>query len=94
MADRHTDTQGKEAQPMGYAELIERLRTLPQEKQAEVFDFVEFLSARAQGAEFSGLTRDDWSDTDFSALAMTQALRGIEDDPVVYTRADLQEQWQ
>ncbi len=31
---------------MGYAELIERLQALPQDKQAEVFDFVEFLSLR------------------------------------------------
>ena len=32
---------------MGYAELIATLRTLPQEKQAEVFDFVDFLALRA-----------------------------------------------
>lgn len=31
---------------MGYAELIERLQALPQDKQAEVFDFVEFLAVR------------------------------------------------
>lgn len=34
---------------MSYAELIEeRLKTLPDVKQAEVFDFVEFLAARNQ----------------------------------------------
>ena len=34
---------------MGYAELIEkRLLTLPEAKQAEVFDFVEFLATRDQ----------------------------------------------
>ena len=34
---------------MSYAELIEkRLQTLPDDKQAEVFDFVEFLAARNQ----------------------------------------------
>lgn len=79
---------------MGYAELIERLQTLPQEKQAEVFDFVEFLSARAKGAEFPGVSHVDWNDAELSALAMAQAMRGSEDDPVVYTRADLREQWQ
>lgn len=79
---------------MGYAELIERLQTLPQEKQAEVFDFVEFLSARAKNAGGIGMAHDDWTDSESSALAMTQALRDIEDDPVVYTRADLREQWQ
>ncbi|HZW26445.1 MAG TPA: DUF2281 domain-containing protein [Gallionella sp.] len=33
---------------MSYAELIERLQALPEAKQAEVFDFVEFLAARNQ----------------------------------------------
>lgn len=33
---------------MSYAELIERLQTLPEAKQAEVFDFVEFLATRNQ----------------------------------------------
>jgi hypothetical protein len=31
---------------MGFAELIERLQTLPEAKRAEVFDFVEFLAKR------------------------------------------------
>ena len=31
---------------MSYAELIEKLQALPQDKQAEVFDFVEYLVAR------------------------------------------------
>ena len=33
---------------MSYAELIEKLQTLPEAKQAEVFDFVEFLANRNQ----------------------------------------------
>lgn len=33
---------------MGYADLIRTLQTLPQDKQAEVFDFVDFLAARAR----------------------------------------------
>lgn len=33
---------------MGYAELIRTLQALPQDKQAEVFDFVDFLAARAR----------------------------------------------
>jgi hypothetical protein len=31
---------------MGYAELISKLEALPLDKQAEVFEFVEFLSER------------------------------------------------
>ena len=33
---------------MSYAELIEKLQALPDSKQAEVFDFVEFLANRNQ----------------------------------------------
>lgn len=33
---------------MGYAELISKLETLPREKQDEVLEFVEFLSARSR----------------------------------------------
>lgn len=79
---------------MGYAELIERLQALPQDKQIEVFDFVEFLSVRCGSAGEAFLARGDWTDAEFSRMAMTQALRGIEDDPVTYSRSDLREQWQ
>ncbi|MCK9389754.1 MAG: DUF2281 domain-containing protein [Sulfuritalea sp.] len=79
---------------MGYAELIERLQALPQDKQTEVFDFVEFLSARSGNAGATVLVHGDWTDTEFSRMAMAQALRGIEDDPIAYTRNDLREQWQ
>ena len=33
---------------MSYAQLIEKLQALPEAKQAEVFDFVEFLASRTQ----------------------------------------------
>lgn len=80
---------------MGYAELIERLQALPREKQAEVFDFVEFLSARFGFADGKPLDHGEWTEAEFSAMAMQQALRGIEDDPVAaYTRDDLRERWQ
>lgn len=77
---------------MGYAELIERLQALPQDKQAEVFDFVEFLLARSGAAEPQ--PHGEWSDSEFAAMAMAQALRGLEDDPVSYSQADLRERWQ
>ena len=39
---------------MGYAELIRTLERLPTERQAEVFDFDEFLAARCHAANESG----------------------------------------
>lgn len=77
---------------MGYAELIERLQSLPQDKQAEVFDFVEFLSARSGQGEAPA--HGEWTDAEFARMAMAQALRGLEDEPVAYTLADLRERWQ
>jgi len=78
---------------MGYAELIARLQALPQDKQVEVFDFVEFLAARSGSAD-NQPAHAEWTDAEFANMTMTQALRGMEDDPVGYTVADLRERWQ
>jgi hypothetical protein len=79
---------------MGYAELISKLEALPREKQAEVFEFVEFLSARCGALTEKPVTHTDWTDAEFSELSMTQAMRGLEQETVTYTREDLQERWQ
>ena len=78
---------------MRYAELIEKLQDLPAEKQAEVFDFVEFLTDRFSKAKGTPYDPGEWSDAEFSEFAIGQALRGMEDEPVLYTRDDLKEQW-
>lgn len=77
---------------MNYATLINRMQVLPEGKQLEVFDFVEFLAVRF--ASSSQTSMAEWSEGGFSTLAMTQAMRGIEDEPTLYTEADLAERWQ
>ena len=42
---------------MGYAELIIKLEALPREKQAEVFEFVDFLSERCGASADKPLER-------------------------------------
>jgi protein-disulfide isomerase len=79
---------------MGYAELIERLQALPPDKQVEVFDFVDFLASRNSSPDSQAARQAAWCDEEFSQMAMAQALRGIEYDPVTYTAADLRERWQ
>ena len=37
---------------------------------------------------------DHWTDREFADMAMQQALRGMDDDPVIYGDADLRERWQ
>lgn len=74
---------------MGYAELVAKLQTLPVEKQAEVFDFVDFLAARfARGDEVA-----DWTDAGFNRFSVTRALDDQADDPVEYGVEDIKERW-
>ncbi len=79
---------------MGYAELISKLEALTREKQAEVFEFVEFLSARFGISTGKPTPHADWTDKEFSELSMSQAMRGMEKETVSYTREDLRERWQ
>ena len=40
---------------MSHAELIRRLQSLPAAKQAEVYDFVEFLASRQPAGQVAGV---------------------------------------
>lgn len=77
---------------MSYAVLFEKLQRLPVDKQAEVFDYVDWLTDRFSQQGQADLT--EWSEGDWSHFAMTQAMHGLEDEPVLYTAADLKERWQ
>ncbi len=74
---------------MNLAEMLEKLKTLPEDKQAEVVDYVEFPADRF------GRRRsvDDWARQQFEDYSLTEALRGMEDDPTVYGDGDLRERW-
>ncbi|MDI1278667.1 DUF2281 domain-containing protein [Methylobacter sp.] len=74
---------------MNQTQLLEKIQALPPDKQAEVFDFVDFLASRSA----SNSQHDEWIDAEFSEMAMSQALRGMEDEPPLYTQADLKERW-
>ncbi len=75
---------------MNQAQLLEKIQALPPDKQAEVFDFVDFLASRSA----SNSQHDEWTNAEFSEMAMNQALRGMEDEPSLYTLDDLKERWQ
>lgn len=80
---------------MGYAELIERVKSLPPEKRAEVFDFVEFLASQAQREATSpeATSVNEWTDDEFAQFAYEQLSRGTDADPVTYSLDDLKERW-
>lgn len=77
---------------MQLEELIAKVSRLSAARQQEVLDFVAFLEQRygdEQDAE-----QADWSDQLFHTLSVEQAMRGLEDEPDLYSEDDLKERWQ
>lgn len=68
--------------------IVERLQELPEPLQAEVLDFVEFLLKKATDSA----VRDE--DRKWSEFSLGSALKGMEDEPQVYSEADLKERFQ
>ncbi len=69
---------------MNIVQLIEKIQVLPKEKQAEVFDFVDYLATRF--ARPIATDPVEWTDKDFSRLSMAQAMRGMEQEPDLYSQ--------
>ncbi|OQY98314.1 MAG: hypothetical protein B6D35_12510 [Candidatus Brocadia sp. UTAMX2] len=55
--------------------IIENVKTLPELKQREVLDFVEYLRSRAEKEE-----KIEWND-----LSLSSAMRGMEDEKSPYS---------
>ncbi|WP_100639379.1 DUF2281 domain-containing protein [Marinobacter salexigens] len=73
-------------------ELIKRVSRLPPSKQQEVHDFVAFLEARY--AKKNQDSQTSWTEHDFNAMSIEQAMRDIEDEPELYSLEDVRERWQ
>jgi hypothetical protein len=63
--------------------ILDDLKSLPSREQAEVLDFIEYLKIRAQKKE-----RMDWS-----TLSLDSAMRGMEDEPGLYSMDDVKERF-
>jgi hypothetical protein len=61
--------------------IIKHIQTLPESKQVEILDFVEYLRSKVEKQEIK-----DW--TDFS---LSSAMRGMEDEQTPYSFNDLKE---
>lgn len=79
---------------MNQAQLFEKIQALPADKQTEVFDFIDFLASRSTTAGHQKIADDEWTDAEFSKMSMSQAMRGMEEEPPLYTLDDLTERWQ
>lgn len=61
--------------------ITKNVKKLPESKQAEVFDFVEYLRSKAEREENS-----EWND-----LSLSSAMQGVEDEKTPYSINDLKE---
>ncbi len=61
--------------------IVEKIKSLPKEKQAEVFDFINFIEIKIKERE----------NREWSKFALESAMRGIEDEETFYTLNDLKE---
>ena len=73
---------------MGHIDLIEKLKSLPAEQQDRISGLINFYLSRQAPA-----SAPDAPDLDFPELSLAQAMRGMEDDPVIYKPEDLREKW-
>lgn len=61
--------------------IIEKIKSLPEEKQAEVFDFVNLLEIKIKEEE----------NIFWSKFSLESAMRGMDDEEALYTVTDLKE---
>ncbi|HQO40662.1 MAG TPA: DUF2281 domain-containing protein [Spirochaetota bacterium] len=58
--------------------IIEQVQKLPEDKKAEVLDFVEYLRLKID-------------DKEWSSLSLESAISGMEDETSVYSLSDIKE---
>jgi hypothetical protein len=65
-------------------EIIQHVQSLPEPLKVEVLDFVEYLELK---------NKKSGDDADWSALSLSSAMRGMEDEPSPYSVDDLKERF-
>ena len=75
-------------------QVYQTLKPLPEARVQEVLDFALFLRQRESVTDWNNAEDNEWTNTEFTEMAMNQALRGMEDEPALYTLDDLKERWQ
>ena len=63
--------------------IFKKTQSLPEDKQAEVLDFVDFLERKLALEE----------DREWAEFSLASALRGMEDEEELYTLDDLKERF-
>ena len=77
---------------MQLEELMNVVSRLPPARQQEVIDFATFLEQRHGNKKQA--PHSDWSESDFKTMSAEQAMRGLEEEPELYSEDDVRECWQ
>jgi hypothetical protein len=64
-------------------QIIKQIQSLPESVKVELLDYIAYLEAKT---EISRKERADWS-----ALSLSQALRGMENESSLYSSDDIKE---
>jgi hypothetical protein len=91
MLDNHDESSALMSKRLNYIKLIEKRQVLPKDKQAEVFDFLEYLADRFGHATKPGVA--EWAEGEFSEMSMKEAVRGLEEELAWYTGANIKDHW-
>ena len=67
--------------------ILQRLQEMPESLQSEVLDYVEQL------ASTSDSPHPETNDAEWTALSLTWAMRGMEDEDTLYEPADIKERF-
>jgi len=62
--------------------IVEKVKSLPQDKQIEILDFVDFLSRKVEEEERF-----------WSKFSLESAMRGLESEESLYTLEDIKERY-
>ena len=63
--------------------IMEKVKLLPEDKQSEILDFIDFLSKKTNEEE-----RKEWSQ-----FSLETAMRGLETEETSYTIEDIKEKY-
>jgi len=80
-----------EVSQMQLEELMNVVSRLPPARQQEVIDFAAFLEHRY--GDQARTPHSDWSEGDFKVMSVKQAMRGLEEEPELYSDDDVKERW-
>ena len=67
-------------------QIMRHIKSLPEDVQVEILEYVEYLEGKTEKAKKE---KDEWSD-----FSLSQAMKGMESEPDLYSIEDIKEKIQ